>query len=187
VYGSNGNRWWVGQNVGETGGNSTIFGSASIVSDKPSGYQSLPSGNATDDAQFTAAAAKDKGSKSPVTISVENIKRFNVQGPYTTQAQANAAIPAIQSANPAQGSVEQEKNSGTPVASQAAGAVQAATSWTAALQGLIQGIESGNLWVRVAKIAIGGTILIVGLAKLTGADKAVGGVASKAVEVAPFL
>lgn len=38
---------------------STILGTGSFFS--PSGYESLPSGNAADDAKFAAAAAKDKG------------------------------------------------------------------------------------------------------------------------------
>ena len=44
-----------------------------------------------------------------------------------------------------------------------------------------------NLWIRVIKIIAGGAMLIVGLAKLTGADKTAGSLAGKAVRVAPLL
>jgi hypothetical protein len=55
------------------------------------------------------------------------------------------------------------------------------------LLGFLGDITSANLWIRVAKVAVGGTILIVGLLKLTGADKTAGSIASKAVKVAPLL
>jgi hypothetical protein len=61
------------------------------------------------------------------------------------------------------------------------------TSWEQSLEQFLSALSSANLWIRVAKVGIGGTLLIVGLAKLTGADQAVGGVAAKAVKVAPFL
>jgi hypothetical protein len=44
-----------------------------------------------------------------------------------------------------------------------------------------------NLWIRVVKIIAGGAMLIVGLAKLTGADKSAGSLAGKAVKLAPLL
>jgi hypothetical protein len=47
-------------------------------------------------------------------------------------------------------------------------------------------LSNGNLWVRVAKVAVGGALLIVGAAKLTGADKQVAAL-GKAVAKAPLL
>lgn len=61
------------------------------------------------------------------------------------------------------------------------------TSYLGSLGNLLAAFTSANLWIRVAKVAIGGTILIVGLVKLTGADKSAGGIAAKAVKAAPFL
>lgn len=182
-YGNNGNRWWVGQNVGETGSQKTLLGGASIVqplTSKPSGYESLPSGNAGDDAQFAAAAKNNKKNSKPNTISVQNIKWFNIQGPFTTQDAANAAIPGIQKGAPAEGAVKQEAGAGNGPVSKGAAAISSA-------EGLESALGNATLWIRVAKVAVGGAILLVGLAKLTGADKAIGGVASKAVKVAPFL
>jgi hypothetical protein len=60
-------------------------------------------------------------------------------------------------------------------------------SWTDGLTGFLADLTSANLWIRVAKITIGGTILIVGLAKLTGADQKIGGVVHTAVKAAPLL
>lgn len=156
TYGGSGNRWWVGLNTASD--QSTAFGTSSVLS--PNGYESLPSGNAADDKQFAAAAVKDKGSTSPVTISVENVSWFNINGPYTTQAQANAAIPAIQKANPAPGAVQQATGVNP------AGAEQAAVDAYHAL-------TSSGTWIRVAKVVIGGVLVVVGLAKLTGAGKAI--------------
>jgi hypothetical protein len=57
-------------------------------------------------------------------------------------------------------------------------------SWASGLAGFLSDLTSDNLWIRAAKIAIGGTILIVGLAKITGADH---GIAAKAIKAAPLL
>jgi hypothetical protein len=187
VYGNGGNRWWVGLNIGETGSQSTIFGTPSIASLNPftpSGYESLPSGNASDDAQFAKAAIADK-SGSPVTISVENINWYNIQGPYSTQAAANAAIPAIEKAHPALGVLGQvaKDNASNPLGTAAGLAGGILNGFSA----VISGLSGKNILVRAAKMIIGGVILILGLLKLTGADQSVKGVTAKAVHAAPFL
>lgn len=188
TYGNSGNRWWVGMNIGETGSQRTIFGTPSVNILRPSGYESLPSGNAKDDAQFAKAAKANKGSKKPSTISVENIQWFNIQGPFATQAKADAAIPAIQKANPAPGVLGQvAKDNGSNALGKAAKAVQDAGSALSSLDSFIGALGDINLWVRVAKVVVGSIILIVGLAKLTGADQKAGGIVKKAVTVAPFL
>jgi len=186
TYGDNGNRWWIGQNVGESGSQQTIFGTSSLSALNPSvpnGYESLPSGNAADDAQFAAAAAKNKGSKSPNTISVENVKWYNIEGPYTTQAAANAAIPAIQKAQPAKGTAGQiqQDNNSNPL-----GTVAGAASDVQSVVGFLGGLTSANLWIRVAKIGIGAIMITVGLVKLTGVASN-NGIVKKAIKVAPLL
>ena len=183
VYGDKGNRWWVGLNTAVN--NKTVFGTQSpvgggeIFNPAPSGYESLPSGNATDDALFTAAAKKNavSGAK-PVTISVENINWYNITGPYPTQARANTAIPAIQKANPAPGVVQSAAN---------ALGVGGVLSWEQSIQNFIGDLTSQNLWIRVAKIVFGGGMLLLGIAKLTGADQKIGGVVHKATKLAPLL
>lgn len=156
TFGGSGNRWWVGLNTRSD--QSTILGTSSLLS--PNGYESLPSGSAADDRQFAAAAAKDKGSPSPVTISVENVSWFNINGPYTSQKAANAAIPAIQKAHPAPGEVQQVTGANPTGAEQA-------------IVDAYHTLTSSGTWVRVAKVIIGGVLVIVGLAKLTGAGKVI--------------
>jgi hypothetical protein len=160
VYGNSGNRWWVGLNVGSD--QSTVFGTSSLLS--PVGYESLPSGNAVDDAKFAAAAAVDKAGV-PVTISVENVSWFNINGPYTTQAAANAAIPAIQKAHPAPGAVAQaiDAVTGKPQSN------SSPLSWIAD----ITGFSGSNFVIRATKVIVGGMLLIIGLAHITGASNAV--------------
>jgi hypothetical protein len=46
-------------------------------------------------------------------------------------------------------------------------------SWEQGLQNLLNFVDSKNGWLRVAKIVVGSVMIIVGLAKITGADKAV--------------
>lgn len=45
--------------------------------------------------------------------------------------------------------------------------------WAAGLGNLLGALTSAALWIRVAKVIVGGTLLIVGLAHMTGADSAV--------------
>lgn len=55
------------------------------------------------------------------------------------------------------------------------------------LETFLGDITSLNLWLRVAKVLIGGVILTVGLIELTGQSKNVKGIADKAVKAAPLL
>jgi len=181
VYGDNGNRWWVGMNVGQGGSDQTVFGTPSISAlnpFSPSGYESLPSGDAQDDKLFAAAAKKNKGATKPNTISVENINWYNIQGPFTTQAAANAAIPAIQKANPSPGVLGEvaADNNSNPLG-------QAASGITT-LEGFLSALGDKNLWIRTAKIVIGGSLLLVGVAHLTGADSKI---AKTAIKYAPLM
>jgi hypothetical protein len=61
------------------------------------------------------------------------------------------------------------------------------SGWEQAIEGFFQAFTDANTWIRVAKVVIGGAILLTGLSKLTGADKAIGGVAATAVKAAPLL
>jgi hypothetical protein len=175
TYGNKGNRWWVGLNVGSD--QSTILGTSSLFS--PVGYESLPSGDAVDDAKFAAAAGK------VTTISVENVNWYNINGPYVTQAQANAAIPAIQKAHPAPGEASQ-------VVDAATGQPQSANSVSNPLDFLknvaggigeigdvVHTLTEANTWIRIAKVVAGGLLLLIGLAHITGAENKVASIARK--------
>jgi hypothetical protein len=172
IYGNSGNRWWVGYNTAQE---NVLNPQAGI--NTPSGYESLPSGNATDDALFAAAAVINKGSTNPNTISVENISWFNINGPYTTQAKANAAIPAINKAH-SSGGVEQQ------LVAAAAGTASPGAGGGSGSLFSIGGISGTNLAIRLAKVFAGSVILLIGLAKLTNMNS---GIAAKAIKAAPLL
>lgn len=105
-----------------------------------------------------------------------------VGGPYPTQAAALKAAgqdPHTTSGLPG-------VNKPAPATGQAGSSNGVTPSILPNLEGFFGALSSLNLWVRVAKIVIGGTLLIVGAAKLTGADQAVS-VLGNAVAKAPLL
>lgn len=178
-FGNSGNRWWVGLNVGSD--QSTLIGTGSILS--PNGYEPLPSGNATDDALFAAAAAKDAvPGAAPVTISVEHVNWYNINGPYSTKLLAYNAINAIKKAHPAPGEVQQVTAGGQGNAANGGGINP--TSWEQAITDFISDLSSANLWIRAVKILAGGALVIVAISSMTGAGPAV---VKKAVKAAPLL
>jgi len=66
------------------------------------------------------------------------------------------------------------------------GGLPAAAAGAFSSLSFLQGLTSATLWIRVAKVVIGGAMLLIGLAKLTGADKTVA-VLGKAAAAAPLL
>jgi hypothetical protein len=72
---------------------------------------------------------------------------------------------------------------GTAVGAVATGVATGLPSWEGAIGTFLGDFTSASLWIRAAKVIIGGALLLVGVAKLTGA----GGVAAKAVRLAPLL
>lgn len=179
TYGNNGNRWWVGLNVAsaETG----VIHSVPIS--VPNGYESLPSGDAVDDALFAEAAAYNKAHVSkPNTVTVQHIVWFNINGPYASQAEANAAIPSIQQQNPAPGEFQQITAGGEAPA--AAGGGVNFSSIQNALTAFYDVLTNGKMWRSLGWLLIGIIILIIGIAlwvgrpisKLTPAGAALGSV-----------
>ena len=170
-YGDSGNRWWVGQNVGGSAAEKNPLGDAIvpiasplIPGTPPAGYESLPSGNAADDKKFAAAALADKAG-AHTTITVEGIKWYNINGPYTTQAAANAAIAGIQSKTPAQGEAGQVVNN--------------VANLLGKITGGIIDFSGTNFFLRALKVVVGGVLVIVGFMRMTGAENAITKVASK--------
>ena len=90
-----------------------------------------------------------------------------------TRIEAEAFVPGTFANNP-------DKSVAGAAGSAAASAIPPSVT------GFLGDLSSANLWIRVAKVIIGGALLIVGLAKLTGADKSVA-VLGKAVAAAPLL
>lgn len=179
TYGGNGNRWWVAYNTAQsTSGGTQLLNGGNVNPDTPSGYESLPSGDAVDDALFAAAAlvTKAKGpspaGKGP-TVTVEHVIWANVNGPYLSQSAANAAIPAIQKAEPApSGSQEVQQT--------AASAFGGVSNLITDAEDILSDITSVHFWERAAMIVIGATLLIVGGMHITGLDK-------KAAEIAKHV
>lgn len=131
-----------------------------ILSTPPSGYESVHGGDVVDNAKFLAAAAATKlagpaaAGQGP-TISVENITWSNVNGPYATQAQANAAIPAIQKAEPAPGAAQE--------ATAAAGISNPLND----IGDFFHRLTEAATWERVGEVAVGVLLLYIGVKALT--------------------
>lgn len=160
TYGQNGDRWWVAYNTSQQDHTAIGTSVGNPFSTTPSGYESLPSGNAADDAKFAAAALLSKASpqaagKGP-TISVENITWANVNGPYSSQSAANAAIPGIQSKNPAPGAVQQATGFNPSTFS----------SIQNALSAFYDKLTDGKMWRSLGWILLGILLIFIGLALL---------------------
>jgi hypothetical protein len=95
---------------------------------------------------------------------------LNIPG-SDTEAQAAAAA------------VKEFPGGKTPTSSIATGAaneVQNETGVnTASVSSFLTSLSSANTWIRVAKVIIGGVLLIVGIVHITGADNAVASAARK--------
>jgi hypothetical protein len=145
-----------------------------ILSTPPSGYESVHGGNAVDNAKFLAAAAATKvagpspAGKGP-TISVENITWANVNGPYATQAQANAAIPAIQKAAPAPGAA-QEASADVGVSNP--------LDYLEDVGDFFHRLTEAATWERVGEVAVGVLLLYIGV-KALAQNTAIGKSAKK--------
>jgi hypothetical protein len=55
------------------------------------------------------------------------------------------------------------------------------------LENFLAGFTGASLWIRIAKVTVGGIILIVGLVKLTGLESKAPGIVKTAVKAAPLL
>ena len=157
-----GNRWWVALNV-NYGTNSGALHSVPLSS--PSGYEAVGSGSAADDSLFAAAAVYNKANPSkPNTIVVLNLSWFNVNGPYSSYDQANAAIPAIQAANPAPGEFQQITAGGLPAA--AAGGGVNFSSIQNALTAFYDKLTDGKMWRSLGWLLLGVLLIFIGLGLL---------------------
>lgn len=85
-------------------------------------------------------------------------------GPFPTQTAAQAEA------------TKEDASAGLAGPLQGVGAVESAIT---SVPQFLQGLTSGNLWIRVAKVVIGGTLILVGVAKLTGASSAITKAAGK--------
>jgi hypothetical protein len=92
-------------------------------------------------------------------------------GPYATQAEAKtAANPQQQSPNPVNDATNAVENSNQG---------KAVFSGVNAIGNFFNTLGEASTWRRVAKVVIGGTLLIFALAHATGADNAVANTAKR--------
>jgi hypothetical protein len=168
--------WFVAFNTAQNTPAITQLAGGNINPDTPAGYESLHAGNLADNAKFLAAAAATKvggpfaAGKGPV-ISVENVKWANVNGPYATQAQANAAIPAIQKAEPAPGAASEAEQAATS-------AISNPLDYLEDVGDFFHRLTEAATWERVGEIGVGVLLLYIGVKALTQ-NTAVGNGAKK--------
>jgi hypothetical protein len=81
---------------------------------------------------------------------VENVSWYNIRGPYTTQAAANAAIPAIQRAAPAPGEVQQ-------LTGVSFGSIEQA------LTAFYDVLTNGKMWRSLGWLVLGIVLMVAGL------------------------
>jgi hypothetical protein len=154
-----GNQWYVAYNTAQAGNQSVTSQAVNNLADLdlPSGYEAVGAGDATDDAIFAAAAKATAALSKPYpagqgpTVSVQNITWSNVNGPYGSYAQAEAAIPAIQSGAAAPGEASKIPGVGD-------------------IDDLINWLSQGSIWERAAEVLGGFVILYVALKAMTGLD-----------------
>jgi hypothetical protein len=115
-------------------------------------YGSAPSYSYFSGTQAQAQAR----AKSTVEVSTQQ----NLYGPYATRADAQAAVSSKKLAAP------------TPGGGASIPGLSALTSWEQGATTLLGDLTSKGTWLRVAKVVVGSTMIIVGLVKLTGAGKA---------------
>lgn len=72
-------------------------------------------------------------------------------------------------------------------ATAAANAAKDVATGISSLDGFLSTLGEPDTWIRVAKVLLGGTLLVLGLAKITGLEKDAGSLIGKAAKAAPFL
>lgn len=112
-------------------------------------------------AALYAAAQTVKPPQSPDQVALETQVLAATEG-LALGAQAGAAGAA--------NAIEQSGN---------AAAATNFAPWATGLGDFLAALTSANTWIRVAKVVVGGVLLIVGLVHITGADNAVATAARK--------
>ena len=118
----------------------------------------------------TAAAAG-----TAVQAEVQGAKITTVNGPYATQALA-AAQQSKDTAAQAAGT--EAPTGGTGTSNNPKSNLDISDP-LAAIAGFFSALGNANTWIRVAKVVVGGVLLIVGLVHITGVDNAAASVARK--------
>jgi len=113
---------------------------------------------------------------------------YRYQGPFTSQsaAQSATASPSVSGLQELEaGTQAAGDESGNPIAEAAGLAAGGTSDLTNPLQflgdiaNIFGDLTEASTWIRFAKIVVGGTLIIVGVAHLSGAEKAAKDIASK--------
>jgi hypothetical protein len=108
------------------------------------------------------------------TVTTANITGLSaiVGGPYATQAAATAAANGDASTTSGlPGTTKPAVTSSTVNSSN--GSLPNLLSWESGLATFLSDLTSSSTWIRVAEVVIGGVLLIVGLAHITGATQVI--------------
>lgn len=90
-----------------------------------------------------------------------------------TQAAADAKKEFPSGSAPTGGQVQGLKQVPGGAATAAGNAIPGVGSGIQSVTDFLKGLTQQSLWVRVAKVAVGGVLVLIGLAHLTGADSVV--------------
>jgi hypothetical protein len=98
---------------------------------------------------------------------------------FATQAEAEAFVKARNgsftlSTNPVKAIVQAATGNAT-AADQSKSAITDVEDSTgiSSVADFLQGLTDANLWIRVAKVAVGGIMILIAVAKITGAESAI--------------
>jgi len=90
------------------------------------------------------------------------------QGPFATEAEAQAAQnPQQQSPNPVNNAVNAAENS------------SGVLSIPASIGNFFAALGEANTWIRIVKVIIGGALVLIGVAHMSGAENAVASAARR--------
>lgn len=106
-----------------------------------------------------------------------------VTGPYADKASAEAAVKTA-GGKPG-GSDQNISVSKPPPGPQQPAKVTNPLDWLSNIGQFFSALTQPNLWLRISKVLLGGTLVVAGLIKLTGADKKVYGLAGAAASKLP--
>lgn len=120
-------------------------------------------------------AASSAAAASAVEAQVQGAKVGNVNGPYATQALAEAAQQKDATAQ----SAGTETTSGGTGTSNNPKTNLDISDPLAAIAGFFSALTESSTWIRVAKVITGGMLLIIGLVHITGVDNAAANIARK--------
>lgn len=112
------------------------------------------------------------GTKAAAQAKAALVVDGTVTGPFTTEATAQAAVKAGKTSASPQ-AAETPSEIGSQVSSGVLDGIPASVG------SFFSALGNTNTWIRVAKVVVGGLLLVIGLVHITGADNALASAARK--------